>query len=135
MHHLEGSDGPEQYTNMDLKTSAGYAVGDFGINLYFISAMTYLLYFLHRRVGNQCQCGSGGVFAVARLIDAVTDPIMGALAERTRTRWGRMRPYLLLGPLPLGLISVLMFTVPNLDESGKLIWALSTYILFGCSIR
>ena len=72
-----------------------------------------------------------GVFAVARLIDAVTDPIMGALAERTRTRWGRMRPYLLLGPLPLGLISVLMFTVPNLDESGKLIWALSTYILFG----
>ncbi len=130
MHHLEGSDGPEQYTNMDLKTSAGYAVGDFGINLYFISAMTYLLYFYTDVLGISASAAAG-VFAVARLIDAVTDPIMGALAERTRTRWGRMRPYLLLGPLPLGLISVLMFTVPNLDESGKLIWALSTYILFG----
>ncbi len=115
---------------MNLKTAAGYAVGDFGINLYFISVMTYLLYFYTDVLGISA-AAAGGVFAVARFIDAITDPLMGALAERTRSRWGRMRPYLLFGAIPLGLISVLTFTVPDLDEDGKVLWAYSTYILFG----
>lgn len=115
---------------MNLKTAAGYAVGDFGINLYFISTMTYLLYFYTDVMGISAVAASG-VFFVARIIDAVTDPIMGAIAERTRTRFGRMRPYIIYGALPLALITVLMFTVPDLDDSGKLIWAYTTYILFG----
>jgi len=115
---------------MNLKSAAGYAVGDFGINLYFISVMTYLLYFYTDVMGISA-VAAGGVFAVARLIDAVTDPLMGAIAERTRSRWGRMRPYLLFGALPLALISVLTFTVPDLDEPGKVVWAYVTYILFG----
>ena len=115
---------------MNLKTAAGYAVGDFGINLYFISVMTYLLYFYTDVMGLSA-VAAGGVFAVARFIDAVTDPLMGAIAERTRSRWGRMRPYLLFGAIPLGLISVLTFTVPDLGEGGKLAWAYTTYILFG----
>ena len=76
---------------MNLKTAAGYAVGDFGINLYFISVMTYLLYFYTDVLGISAVAASG-VFFVARIIDAVTDPLMGAIAERTRTRYGRMRP-------------------------------------------
>ena len=104
---------------MNLKTAAGYAVGDFGINLYFISVMTYLLYFYTDVMGLSA-VAAGGVFAVARFIDAVTDPLMGAIAERTRSRWGRMRPYLLFGAIPLGLISVLTFTVPDLGAGGKL---------------
>jgi sugar (glycoside-pentoside-hexuronide) transporter len=115
---------------MNLKTAAGYAVGDFGINLYFISVMTYLLYFYTDVMGLSA-VAAGGVFAVARFIDAVTDPLMGAIAERTRSRWGRMRPYLLFGAIPLGLISVLTFTVPDVGEGGKLAWAYATYILFG----
>lgn len=115
---------------MNLKTAAGYAVGDFGINLYFISTMTYLLYFYTDVMGISAVAASG-VFFVARIIDAVTDPIMGAIAERTRTRFGRMRPYIIYGAVPLALITVLMFTVPDLDDSGKLIWAYTTYILFG----
>ena len=115
---------------MNLKTAAGYAVGDFGINLYFISVMTYLLYFYTDVLGISA-AAAAGVFLVARLVDAVTDPLMGAIAERTRTRWGRLRPYLLFGAIPLGVITVATFTVPDLDESGKVIWAYTTYILFG----
>lgn len=115
---------------MNLKTAAGYAVGDFGINLYFISVMTYLLYFYTDVLGISA-VAAGGVFAVARFVDAVTDPLMGAIAERTRTRWGRMRPYLLFGAVPLGLITILTFTVPDLDSQGKVVWAYTTYILFG----
>lgn len=115
---------------MNLRTAAGYAVGDFGINLYFISVMTYLLYFYTDVMGLSA-VAAGGVFAVARFVDAVTDPLMGAIAERTRSRWGRMRPYLLFGAIPLGLISILTFTVPDVGEGGKLAWAYTTYILFG----
>ncbi len=115
---------------MKLRTAAGYAVGDFGINLYFISVMTYLLYFYTDVLGISA-VAAGSVFAVARFIDAVTDPIMGAIAERTRSRWGRMRPYILFGAVPLGVISVLTFTVPDFDTVGKIVWAYVTYILFG----
>lgn len=115
---------------MNLKTAVGYAVGDFGINLYFISVMTYLLYFYTDVMGLSAVT-AGAVFAVARFIDAVTDPLMGMIAERTRTRWGRMRPYLLFGALPLALVSVATFTVPDLDAAGRVVWAYTTYILFG----
>ena len=115
---------------MNLRTAAGYAVGDFGINLYFISVLTYLLYFYTDVMGISA-AAAGGVFAVARFVDAVTDPLMGFIAERTRTRWGRMRPYLLFGAIPLALISILTFTVPDTDMAGKVTWAYTTYILFG----
>lgn len=115
---------------MKLKHMIGYAVGDFGINLYFISVMTYLLYF-YTDVFGISALSAAGVFAVARFVDAVTDPLMGAIAERTRTRWGRMRPYISFGAVPLGLISILTFTVPDLGPGGKLAWAYVTYIMFG----
>lgn len=108
----------------------GYGVGDFGINLYFISAMTYLLYFYTDVYGLSAAAASG-VFLVARVVDAVTDPVMGMIAERTRSRWGRLRPWIIFGALPLGLISVLTFTVPDLDATGKLVWAYVTYVTFG----
>ena len=105
-------------------------MGDFGINLYFISAMTYLLYF-YTDVFGLSAAAAGGVFLVARVVDAITDPMMGMIAERTSSRWGRLRPYLLLGAIPLALISILTFTVPDLAESGKLVWAYMTYVGFG----
>jgi len=108
----------------------GYGVGDFGINLYFISVMTYLLYF-YTDVFGLSAAAAGGVFLVARVVDAITDPLMGMIAERTRTRWGRLRPYILFGALPLGVISILTFTTPDLNASGKLWWAYITYIAFG----
>ena len=108
----------------------GYGVADFGINLYFISVMTYLLYF-YTDVFGLSAAAAAGVMLAARLVDAVTDPILGAVAERTRSRWGRLRPYLLFGALPLGAFAVLTFTAPALSDSGKLLWAYVTYIGFG----
>ena len=113
-----------------MKETIGYAVGDFGINLYFISAMTYLLFFYTDIMGLSATAAAG-VMALARTVDAVTDPVMGMIAERTRSRFGRLRPWLILGALPLGAITVLTFTVPDLDANGKLWWAYTTYLLFG----
>ena len=93
-------------------TTYGYALRDFGVNLYFISVMTWLLYFYTDVYGLSAAAASGVLF-VARLIDAITDPLVGYVAERTRTRWGRMRPYLLFGGVPLALITVATFTVPG----------------------
>lgn len=107
-----------------------YAVGDFGINLYFMSAMTFLLFF-YTEVYGLSAAVAGGVFLVARIVDAVTDPIMGFIADRTRSRWGKFRPYVLYGPVPLGLITVAMFTVPGFGDFGKVVWAYATYTLFG----
>ena len=73
---------------------------------------------------------AGGVMLVARVVDAVTDPLMGAIAERTRSRWGRLRPYILFGALPLGASAVLTFASPEFSDSGKLWWAYLTYIAF-----
>ena len=108
----------------------GYGVGDLGINLYFISTMTYLMYF-YTDVYGLSAAAAGLLMLVARVIDAITDPIMGMIAERTETKSGRMRPYILYGALPLGVISVLTFTAIDGDVSFKLLWAYSTYILFG----
>ena len=108
----------------------GYGVGDFGINLYFMSVMTWLLIFYTDVMGISAFTAAG-IFAVARFVDALSDPLMGMIAERTKSRWGRMRPYLLFGAMPLGVISVLTFTVPDLDLEGRIIWAYTTYILFG----
>jgi len=108
----------------------GYGVGDLGINLYFISAATYLLYF-YTDVFGISAAAAASVLLVARIVDAVTDPLMGLIAERTRSRWGRLRPYILFGAVPLGVMAVLTFTTPETGEVGKIWWAAITYILFG----
>lgn len=107
----------------------GYGVGDFGINLFFISTLTYLLYF-YTDVFGLSAAAAGGVMLVARVVDAVTDPLMGAIAERTHSRWGRLRPYILFGALPLGASAVLTFASPAFSYAGKLWWAYLTYIAF-----
>ena len=112
------------------RSLVGYGVGDFGINLYFMSVMTFLLYF-YTDVMEIPALTVAAIFGLARFVDAVTDPLMGMIAERTKTRWGRMRPYLLFGGIPLGVIFVLTFTVPNFDLEGRVAWAYITYTIFG----
>jgi sugar (glycoside-pentoside-hexuronide) transporter len=92
--------------------------------------MTYLLYF-YTDVLQISAAAAAGVMFVARLVDAVTDPMMGAIAERTRTRWGRLRPHILFGAIPMGVVAVLTFTVPPFGDTGKVWWAYITYIAFG----
>ena len=71
----------------------------------------------------------GSMFLIVRIFDAVTDPMMGALADRTRTRWGSYRPYLLWLALPFAICSVIAFTSPPLPETGKFAYAFGTYAL------
>lgn len=71
---------------------------------------------------------AGLLLFVARIWDAINDPMMGVIVDKTKTKWGRYRPYILIAPIPLYIFAILTFTVPNLAPTGKLIWAYVTYI-------
>ena len=72
---------------------------------------------------------TGVLLLVTRIWDAVSDPMMGVIADRTQTRWGKYRPYLLWISLPFAVCGVLLFTTPDFGSTGKLVWAYITYIL------
>ena len=114
---------------MTLRTKLGYGVGDLGGNLFFTVVSFHLLIFFTDTVGLSPAL-TGLAFTVARLWDAVTDPLMGVISDRTRTRWGRRRPYLLAGaPLLLAGIAVL-FVDPGLQTPGALFaWVAIVYAL------
>src|SRR5690606_34090794 len=96
---------------LSFREKAGYGIGDFGFNLYWANISAFLLLF-YTDVMGLAAAAVGTMMLVTKLFDAVTDPLMGALADRTRTRWGRFRPYLLFGALPLAFTGVLTWTVP-----------------------
>lgn len=104
----------------------GFGFGDFGFNLYWTTVASFLAAF-YTDVFGISAAAAGTMIFVTRILDAVTDPVMGAVADRTRSRWGKFRPYLLFGGLPLAAAGVLTFTTPDLDQTGKLVWAYLTY--------
>lgn len=110
-----------------LKEKIGYAMGDMASNFYWRVFDVFLFIFYTDIVGLSA-AAVGTMMLVTRIIDAFTDPMMGAMADRTRTRFGKFRPYLLWGIIPLATAGVLTFTVPDLDQDGKLIWAYATYV-------
>lgn len=104
----------------------GYGSGDFAFNLYWQGLSLYLFYFYTDVLGLPNQM-AGLIYAVGSLWDAVTDPAMGYFAERTRTRWGRYRPYLLFTPVPLALSYLLLFWKPETES----ITVLAVFALLG----
>ena len=114
---------------MTLRTRLGYGIGDLGGNLFFTVVSFHLLIFFTDTVGLSPAL-TGLAFTISRLWDALTDPLMGMISDRTRTRWGRRRPYLLAGA-PLLLVGItVLFTDPSLRTSGALfIWAVIVYSL------
>jgi sugar (glycoside-pentoside-hexuronide) transporter len=108
----------------------GYALGDLGINLNFQMVGFYLAYF-YTDVFGLAAAQVGWLFLLVRIVDAVLDPIMGYIADHTSTRWGRFRPYVLLGALPLNLLLVACFVTPELPPFMKLVYAYLTYVLHG----
>ncbi|MGQ0798982.1 MAG: MFS transporter [Pseudomarimonas sp.] len=104
----------------------GFGVGDLGFNLYWTTMASFLAAFYTDVFGISPEA-AGTLLFVTRLIDAFTDPLMGAVADRTRSRWGKFRPYLLFGGLPLAAAGVLTFTTPELEGGAKLIYAYVTY--------
>ncbi len=108
----------------------GYAIGDLGINLNFQLIGFYLAYFYTDVFGIPAW-HVGTLFLAARVWDAVNDPLMGFIADHTKTKRGRFRPYLLFGALPLNLVLLACYFTPELSETGKIAYAYVTYILHG----
>lgn len=106
---------------------AQYAFGGLGSNIAFFLTMSYLNYF-YTDIFVISPLAVANLMLFSRLIDAFTDPLMGMIADRTNTKMGKFRPYIIFGAPFLGFITYLMFTTPNFSETSKVIYAWATYI-------
>ena len=104
----------------------GYGLGDTAANL-FLQMFNYYLMIYYTDVFGIPAAAAGLVIIITRAWDTAIDPVMGILADRTKTRWGRFRPYMIWGAIPFGLAGILAFTNPQFNETGKIIWAFATY--------
>ena len=110
----------------------GYATGDAANNLAFSMSSMFLLLYLHRRRRHLEAAAVGTMFLLVRFWDAFADIFAGRLVDRTSTRWGKFRPFLLFGSLPLLLLSVAVFSVPDgLSEGEALVYAYVSYAILG----
>ena len=116
-----------QPNKLNLKEKISYGFGDFASSTFWTLFSMFLLFFYTDVFG--LTAAAGTMFLVARLWDTANDPIMGMICDRTKTRWGKFRPYLLFGALPFTIIGILTFTTPDLGPTGKLIYAYITYTL------
>ncbi|MGA2852028.1 MAG: MFS transporter [Terracidiphilus sp.] len=106
----------------------GYGLGDMAANFVFQAMMALQLNFYTDTFG-LTGAQAGTMFLIVGLGAAVFNPVMGVIADRTNTRWGRFRPWLLWTALPFGVIGVLTFTTPDLSSGAKLLYAWVTYLL------
>jgi GPH family glycoside/pentoside/hexuronide:cation symporter len=113
---------------ISLKEKIGYSLGDSASNFYWKTFEFFLMIF-YTDVFGISAAALGTMLLVTRLADAVADPVMGSIADRTKTRWGHFRPYLLWGAVPFAVAGVLTFTTPNLGSGAKLVYAYITYSL------
>jgi len=113
---------------LSIKEKLGYSFGEFaGSSLW--QTMMFFLPAFYTDVFLLPATATATLFVVIRIFDALNDPIIGAIADRTNSRWGKFRPYLLWGAFPLGITTVMMFTTPDMSEGGKLTYAYITYFL------
>jgi len=103
-----------------------FGCGDFASVLYWQTYMRYLPYFYTDVFGITAAALATMLF-FSRLFDGFFDPVIGMLADRTETRWGKFRPFMLFGCVPFAIFGVLTFTTPGFGPAGKLIWAYLTY--------
>lgn len=113
---------------ISIKEKVGYSLGDTASNLFFQTFILFITFFYTDVFGISAKA-VGIMFLVTKIWDAINDPMMGMIADRTETRWGKFRPYIFWFAIPFGIIGVLTFTTPNLSPTGKLIYAYITYTL------
>ena len=112
-----------------LKEKIGYALGDAAAGgiTWKVMAIAFPLFFTN--VFGLSLVDAGILMLIARLFDVVTDPLMGSLSDRTQSKWGTYRPWLILGAIPFGLIFALLLYTPDFDDTGKRIYAYTLYLL------
>lgn len=106
----------------------GYGFGDMASSMFW-KIFSYYLPFFYANIYGMNLLDIGVLLLVTRIWDAVSDPMMGIVADRTKTRWGKYRPYLLWIALPFSIAGILLFTTPEWSYGAKLVWAYTTYIL------
>ena len=111
---------------LSVREKVAYGCGEFGGSLVWQVIMWFLPIFYTDTFGISAAF-VGVMFFAVRIIDTVTDPLMGLIADRTETRWGKFRPWLLWAAVPYCLFGVLMFITPGFSESGKQVYAFATY--------
>jgi GPH family glycoside/pentoside/hexuronide:cation symporter len=119
---------PEKEQGLSTREYVGYALGDMASNLFFVTFNIFLIYY-YVDVWAIPAAAISFMMVAVRLFDALNDPVMGLIADRTDTKWGKFRPYLLWGAVPYGICGYLMFAGPDLGATGKLVYAYATYTL------
>ena len=115
---------------LSMRTKIGYGLGDLASNFLFQLTVIYLLFF-YTDILKISAISAGMIFLIARIWDAINDPMMGLVVDHTKSKHGKARVYLLYGSLPLAIATVLMFQVPGFSEGGRVVYALVTYMLWG----
>jgi GPH family glycoside/pentoside/hexuronide:cation symporter len=115
-------------TKLSIKEKIGYSLGDTASHFVWDMVGFWLLFF-YTDVYGISAAAAGTIMLVARFWDMGIDPVIGIISDRTKTRWGKFRPYILFGALPYALLAILTFTTPNFGETGKIIYAGATYVL------
>ena len=113
---------------LSVTEKIGYSLGDLAANLIFQTLMTFLAYFYTDVYKIPAGTASVIIF-VGGILGAFFNVLMGIIADRTNTRWGKFRPWVVWTSLPFGVISLLAFSTPDFSETGKVIYALTTYLL------
>ena len=113
---------------LSFKEKVGYSLGDTASHFVWDMVGFWLLFF-YTDVYGISAAAAGTIMLVARFWDMAIDPIIGVVSDRTNTRWGKFRPYILFGAIPYAVLAILTFTTPNLGEMGKIIYAGATYVL------
>lgn len=111
-----------------LSEKIGYGFGDMSSSMFW-KIFSYYLPFFYSNIFGLSLVDAGVLVLVTRIWDAVSDPMMGVISDRTNTKWGKYRPYLLWIAPFFSICGILLFTTPDLNYGGKLIWAYVTYIL------
>lgn len=112
---------------ISVREKIGYSLGDAASHIVFDSSVAILAYF-YTDIYGLPPAVMGTMFLLVRLLDAITDPIMGAIADATSTRWGRFRPWLLAICVPFAVSCVLVYSIPSFSDSGKIAYAVAAYI-------
>lgn len=115
-------------TKLSVKEKIGYGLGDTASHFVWDMVGFWILIFYTDTFGISA-AAAGTIMLIARFWDMLSDPLMGIIADRTKTRWGKFRPYILWMALPYSILAVLTFTTPDFESTGKIIWAGTTYFL------
>src|SRR5690554_838997 len=115
-------------SSVTIKEKIGYGLGDAASSMFWKLFGMYLLFFYTDVFGIEAGV-VGTMFLITRVWDSFFDPVVGIVSDRTDTKWGKFRPYLLFVAVPFGILGVLTFTTPDFSTTGKIVYAYITYTL------